>query len=83
LRGGSTALVEATADTARRLGAAVLFLEVAVGNEAALALYRRLGFAEAGRRKGYYAARGAPPQDALVLRSNLPLSPLGKSPAAG
>ncbi|MEI9885650.1 MAG: GNAT family N-acetyltransferase [Rhizomicrobium sp.] len=81
--GTGTALVEAAADHALRLGAQTLFLEVGVANLPARALYRRLGFVEAGRRKGYYRAAAAAPQDALVLRSNLPLSPLGKNPAAG
>ena len=82
-QGLATALVLAAASHAHLLGAQSFFLEVAVGNDAARALYTRLGFVEAGRRKGYYAAAGRKPEDALVLRSNLPLSPLGKSPAAG
>ena len=41
-----------------------MFLEVATGNAAALALYRREGFVEVGRRRRYYADRS----DALVLR---------------
>ncbi|MEJ0043710.1 MAG: GNAT family N-acetyltransferase [Rhizomicrobium sp.] len=82
-RGTGRALVAAAASQAQSLGAHTLFLEVGVSNAAARALYERLGFEEAGRRKGYYEARGTAPQDALVLRSNLPLSPLGKSPAAG
>ncbi|HEY4944138.1 MAG TPA: GNAT family N-acetyltransferase [Rhizomicrobium sp.] len=82
-RGLATELVSAAASHAHRLGAAALFLEVAAGNLAACALYRRQGFVEAGLRKGYYTLAGRKPQDALVLRSNLPLSPLGKSPAAG
>lgn len=45
-----------------------LFLEVAAGNVAALALYRRLGFRDVGRRAKYYADGG----DALVLRRDLP-----------
>lgn len=45
-----------------------LFLEVAAGNEAALALYRSLGFRRVGRREKYYADGS----DALVLRRDLP-----------
>ena len=60
-----------------------MFLEVAISNTAARALYTGLGFTEAGRRKGYYARFGTAPEDALILRSNLPLSPLGKSSPAG
>ncbi len=52
------------------LGAREVFLEVDEGNAPALALYRRAGFAEAGRRPGYYPQAGAP-ANALVLRRNL------------
>jgi ribosomal-protein-alanine N-acetyltransferase len=82
-RGIGAALVAAAASQAQSRGAGALFLEVGVANTAARALYAGLGLAEAGRRKGYYAQPGAAPEDALVLRSNLPLSPLGKSPPAG
>ncbi len=41
-----------------------LTLEVRVGNEPALALYRRFGFRPAGVRRGYYADSG---EDAMVL----------------
>ena len=81
-QGLATALVRAAASHAHLLGAESFFLEVAVGNDAARALYARLGFAQAGQRKGYYAATGRKPEDALVLRSNLPLSPLGESPSS-
>ena len=52
-----------------------IFLEVDAVNTAALGLYRRLGFREVGRRKGYYqgtASDGAgQPRDALVMRLDL------------
>lgn len=80
--GIGTALVEAAATHALGLGAQALFLEVGVANLPARALYRRLGFVEAGQRKGYYTATPGKAEDALVLRSDLPLSPLGKSPAS-
>lgn len=49
-------------------GIATLFLEVAVSNIPAQRLYRRLGFDEVGRRKGYYPADGDQPgEDALVM----------------
>lgn len=44
-------------------------LEVRVSNESAIALYQKLGFAIAGRRKNYYPI---PPEDAFILwRSHL------------
>jgi ribosomal-protein-alanine N-acetyltransferase len=82
-QGLATALVLAAASHAHLLAAQALFLEVAAGNDAARALYESLGFVAAGLRKGYYTHPGHAPEDALVLRSNLPLVPLGKSPAAG
>ena len=44
-----------------------VFLEVAIGNAGALALYQHGGFVEVGRRRRYYADSS----DALVLRVNL------------
>ena len=46
-------------------GVTTSFLEVDEANTAALALYTRLGYETAGRRKGYYAGGTA---DALLLR---------------
>ncbi len=42
----------------------VWFLEVSAANTAALCLYGAAGFAECGRRRGYYGAG----QDALLLK---------------
>jgi len=42
-----------------------IFLEVRASNAAAIALYRRLGFTEAGSRPAYYHS---PVEDALVMR---------------
>jgi ribosomal-protein-alanine N-acetyltransferase len=39
-------------------------LEVRAGNLAALTLYRRFGFVEVGRRKGYYRD---PAEDAVLM----------------
>ena len=47
-----------------------VFLEVAASNAAAQALYRGFGFAEAGRRKGYYK-RSDGVEDAIVMRRDL------------
>ncbi len=65
-------LVREGAAAAAARGATRLFLEVAEDNPAALALYTRAGFAEAGRRPGYYARPDGGPQDALILALNLP-----------
>jgi ribosomal-protein-alanine N-acetyltransferase len=48
-------------------GVGRVFLEVDAGNEPALALYRRMGFVEAGRREGYYRGTAGQVAPALVL----------------
>jgi len=48
-----------------------LFLEVSETNEPACRLYRRLGFAKVGERKGYYAGAEGAASGALVMRANL------------
>ncbi|GGF79852.1 alanine acetyltransferase [Azorhizobium oxalatiphilum] len=48
-------------------GVTASFLEVEAGNDPAIALYRRAGYAEAGRRKGYYEGPSGR-TDALVMR---------------
>jgi ribosomal-protein-alanine N-acetyltransferase len=53
-RGLARVLLQRAVEDLRRSGATQLFLEVDEGNEAALALYRALGAAPAGRRPGYY-----------------------------
>lgn len=47
-------LLAAVVDQARCWGSERLLLEVRAGNAAAIALYRRGGFQEDGRRRGYY-----------------------------
>lgn len=66
-RGLGGALLGAAMAGAAARGAAAMFLEVAERNAPARALYAAAGFAEAGRRRRYYAD-GA---DALVLRRDL------------
>jgi ribosomal-protein-alanine N-acetyltransferase len=53
---------------ARSQGASAVELEVRASSAGALALYRSLGFAEQGRRKGYY--RG-PMEDAVLMVASL------------
>jgi ribosomal-protein-alanine N-acetyltransferase len=69
--GLATGLLEGLVRAARRGDAKRIFLEVAEDNPAAIALYRKLGFTEAGRRKRYYERPGAPAVDALTLVLNL------------
>jgi len=57
-------LLEHAGARAVGLGARRQVLEVAIGNAAALGLYARLGFAECGRRPGYYGGEGG---DAVIL----------------
>jgi [ribosomal protein S18]-alanine N-acetyltransferase len=64
-------LVEALARASKKAEARRLFLEVAAGNAAALGLYKSLGFAEVGRRKGYYQRPVGAAEDALTLALNL------------
>jgi len=45
-----------------------LLLEVRPSNTGAIALYRRVGFAEIGRRKRYYPAENNTREDAVVMR---------------
>lgn len=65
--GVATALLRVALAEAAARGATRLFLEVAVTNTAAQALYQRTGFIEVGRRRRYYADSS----DALVLRVDL------------
>ena len=63
-------------DDARRLYAEQVFLEVRVGNRAAIALYEDAGFVPIARRVAYYppGSIGAPREDALVMRCALAAS---------
>ncbi len=60
-------LVREAGTAAAARGVTRLFLEVADDNTAARALYARAGFAEVGRRPGYYARPGGERRDALIL----------------
>jgi N6-L-threonylcarbamoyladenine synthase/ribosomal-protein-alanine N-acetyltransferase len=71
-RGLGRRLMLALLTEAERAGKRRVMLEVAVGSEAAIGLYRSLGFAQIGRRRGYYQPSG---RDALVMR--LDLAPAG------
>ena len=67
-RGIGTVLLHELLAEARRRGAAEAFLEVRVDNDGARAMYEREGFAEVGRRRGYYDHGRV---DAVVMRREL------------
>jgi ribosomal-protein-alanine N-acetyltransferase len=67
-KGVAARLVGGIKRGALRSGARTLFLEVAASNEPAIALYRRVGFVEAGRRRNYYAKHDGTREDAIVMR---------------
>lgn len=66
-RGLGRAFVDWLCARARQHGMESFFLEVRPSNVAALRLYERCGFAEIGRRRGYYPAVGGR-EDAIVMR---------------
>lgn len=62
-------LLDALLAEADRRGSPVVLLEVRAANELAQGLYRRRGFAEIGRRRGYYQPSG---EDAVVMKRTKP-----------
>jgi ribosomal-protein-alanine N-acetyltransferase len=56
---------------AKEQGMLSVLLEVRPSNERALAVYRRYGYQEIGRRKGYYPAHEGLREDAIVMRCEL------------
>ena len=70
-KGVARALLAAALPPARELQAAEVFLEVAVDNDPAIALYDGLGFRKAGLRKAYYNRGAQGFVDALVMRLDL------------
>lgn len=67
-RGLGTRLLNGALDIARERGIKSVYLEVRASNERAAQLYRRLGFFDVGRRKGYYER---PKEDALIMMLRL------------
>jgi ribosomal-protein-alanine N-acetyltransferase len=61
-------LLDTLCARAKAMGAGSVLLEVRPSNERALAVYRRYGFTEIGRRKGYYPAHEGKREDAIVMR---------------
>ena len=67
-RGIATGLILGLVEELRKKGSHALMLEVRASNETAIRVYRRLEFAEVGRRKNYYRN---PREDALILRREI------------
>ena len=63
-RGVADALVLDAIARGREMGLAFITLEVRAGNDPAIALYRKHGFGEVGRRKNYYEK---PREDAILM----------------
>jgi len=68
-RGLARALMDDLLAEAARLEAADVWLEVAVTNDPAIALYRAYGFEDVRVRRKYYQPEGI---DALVMRRRMP-----------
>lgn len=69
-RGLAAMMLDHMVFKAMREGVRVLYLEVRPSNTAAIALYRRVGFARIGVRKKYYRAEGGR-EDAWVFARSL------------
>jgi ribosomal-protein-alanine N-acetyltransferase len=67
-RGLAHCLLGRVCDAAKVRGAAALFLEVAEDNAAARNFYRKEGFAEVGRRAGYYGNATTSTIAAIIMR---------------
>lgn len=82
-RGVAAALVRAGMERCLRLGARSMFLEVAVDNQAAQALYEEHGFERVGVRPDYYQRPGGARASAYTMRCDLPrfLEPPPPAPA--
>ena len=66
-RGHARRLLGELVGLCRRSRAQRLWLEVRESNAQAREAYHRLGFAQVGRRKGYYPAAGGRREDAVVM----------------
>lgn len=64
-------LLDKASQRAREHGMRSTLLEVRPTNERALQVYKRYGFIEIGRRKGYYPAHDGKREDAIVMRLEL------------
>lgn len=69
-QGWGRKLLDAMLAVARELGRQRMMLEVRASNEAAIALYRSLGFAKMGLRRNYYPAQHGR-EDAVLMERTL------------
>ncbi|PID54768.1 MAG: ribosomal-protein-alanine N-acetyltransferase [Gammaproteobacteria bacterium] len=69
-RGNGRRLLNDLCVRLRKQGVKRLFLEVRIGNVAAISLYRAVGFTRIGLRKNYYRS-GSGREDALMLALEL------------
>jgi ribosomal-protein-alanine N-acetyltransferase len=67
-QGIGSKLLESALEVSRKAGTARVYLEVRASNEPAIALYKRHGFRECGRRIRYYRD---PVEDAILLSLSL------------
>jgi [ribosomal protein S18]-alanine N-acetyltransferase len=67
-QGHGRRLLDALEAVCRQRHWPLLWLEVRAGNQRALSLYRRRGFAEVGVRRDYYPASMLRREDAIVMR---------------
>ena len=67
-QGIGSKLLECALEFSRKGGIARVYLEVRASNEPGIALYKRHGFKECGRRSGYYRD---PVEDAILLSLSL------------
>lgn len=66
-QGHARFMLDALTEACRERGDRQLWLEVRESNARARAIYRRRGFAEVGRRKGYYPDAHGRREDAIVM----------------
>ncbi len=66
-RGHARFMLDSLLAHCRATSAAMLWLEVRVGNQRARALYKRYGYNEIGIRRNYYPTGGGAREDAVVM----------------
>jgi ribosomal-protein-alanine N-acetyltransferase len=67
-QGIASKLIREIIERAREANAAKVLLEVRASNDVACSLYERIGFIEAGRRRGYYSG---PTEDGILYAKPL------------